>query len=63
MGGELRIILELELDGPGDAICGRLSHGSGWDMPFVGWLGLAAAIEQAMTAGLDTARKMGGDPP
>ena len=42
------VVLRLELDEDGDAIRGRVSSGQrGWTMEFVGWAGLAAAIEQA----------------
>ena len=45
MAADAPIVLRLELDGWGEAIRGRLTADSGWVMPFVGWLGLAAAIE------------------
>jgi hypothetical protein len=51
MDGEAPFVLRLELDAAGDAIQGRLTAESGWAMPFVGWLGLAAAIELATSAG------------
>jgi hypothetical protein len=50
------LVLRLELDGCGDALRGRLATDSGWTMSFVGWVGLAAAIEQAV------AEKMRGHP-
>ena len=50
MAGEASIVLRLELDDAGDAIRGRVSVESGWAMPFVGWLGLAVAIERATSA-------------
>ena len=40
------IILQLELAGRGESIHGRLSDPSGEAIPFMGWLGLAAAIER-----------------
>ena len=39
--------MRLELDDRGDAIRGRLTTESGSTLAFIGWLGLAAAIEQA----------------
>lgn len=41
------LTLELELDGAedADAIAGRLSDSAGHGTDFVGWLGLASAIE------------------
>ena len=50
MAGEASIVLRLELDDAGEAIRGRVSSESGADMPFVGWVGLAAAIERATSA-------------
>lgn len=51
MAGDTPLVLRLELDDAGEAIRGRVSTASGWDMPFVGWVGLAAAIELATSAG------------
>ena len=51
MDGEAPLVLRLELDAAGEAIQGRVTAESGWAMPFVGWLGLAAAIELATSAG------------
>lgn len=51
MAGEAPIVLRLELDDAGEAIRGRVSAESGWAMPFVGWVGLAAAIERATSDG------------
>ena len=48
MAADASIVLRLELAGTPESIHGRLSTGSDWSMPFAGWLGLAAAIEQAM---------------
>lgn len=56
MTPDVPLILRLELDGWGEAIRGRLTADSDWTMAFVGWLGLAAAIEQA------TAQKMRDEP-
>ncbi len=50
MAGEAPFVLWLELDAAGEAIEGRVTTESGWTMPFVGWLGLAAAIEVATSA-------------
>jgi hypothetical protein len=50
MAGDAPLVLRLELDDAGEAIRGRVSSESGSAMPFVGWLGLAVAIEQATSA-------------
>ena len=51
MAGQAPLVLRLELDAAGEAIQGRVTAESGWAMPFVGWLGLSAAIELATSAG------------
>ena len=51
MAGEAPLVLRLELDAAGEAIQGRVTAESGPAMPFVGWLGLAAAIELATSGG------------
>jgi hypothetical protein len=38
-------VLTLEIDTDSDPIAGRLSEGGAPDRPFVGWLGLARALE------------------
>jgi hypothetical protein len=41
------LILELE-DGEGDSLAGRITSLAGNGIQFVGWLGLAGAIEAAL---------------
>ena len=50
MAGEAPLVLRLKLDATGEAIQDRVTTESGWAMPFVGWLGPAAAIELATSA-------------
>jgi hypothetical protein len=41
-------VLTLEIDSDGDPIAGRLSEGGAPGREFVGWLGLARALELAL---------------
>jgi hypothetical protein len=41
-------VVTLEIDTDSDPIAGRLSEGGAPDRPFVGWLGLARALELAL---------------
>ena len=43
--------LRVELDPQDGSIAGRLMDGEGADRPFSGWVGLAAAIEDALQGG------------
>jgi hypothetical protein len=43
--------LTLEFDSDGDPIRGRVREGTGSEHEFVGWLGLAKALELALGAG------------
>jgi hypothetical protein len=45
MPSEIRHVLTLELEFVGDDVSGRLSDRAGDGREFVGWLGLAGAIE------------------
>jgi hypothetical protein len=54
------IVLLLEFERTGEQIAGRVCAAAGPPMPFAGWLGLAAAIEQATAAG--PIEKMRDDP-
>jgi len=60
-----KIVLRLEIDREDERIAGRLSTPSGAAVAFVGWIGLAAAIEQAMaptgTGTPDDPQKAGDD--
>jgi hypothetical protein len=44
-------VLTLEIDGGSDPIAGRLSEGGAPGRQFVGWLGLARALELALESG------------
>lgn len=46
MSGEHRIEIRLRLDGGADTLAGDLRDGA-IERPFVGWLALVAALEQA----------------
>ena len=41
-------VLTLEIDSDSDPIAGRLSEGGARGQPFVGWLGLARALEHVL---------------
>jgi hypothetical protein len=43
-------VLTLEIDTDSDPIAGRLSEGGGPGQQFVGWLGLARALELVLDA-------------
>jgi hypothetical protein len=53
------IHVRLEIERDGERIAGRLSTAEGLTVPFIGWLGLAAALEQA-TAPADPSTTAGG---
>jgi hypothetical protein len=65
-----RMILRLELEPDAEPIAGRLSGESGPAVAFIGWVGLAAAIEQALGLGRrageenegEDSRNLGADP-
>jgi hypothetical protein len=40
--------LILEIDSETDPVSGRLGEGTGPNVPFVGWLGLARALERVL---------------
>jgi hypothetical protein len=42
--------LILEIDSDTDPVSGRLGEGTGPSVPFVGWLGLARALERVLDA-------------
>jgi hypothetical protein len=44
-------VLTLEIDADSDPVAGRLSEGGAPGREFVGWLGLARALELVLEAG------------
>jgi hypothetical protein len=50
-GGARTRVLTLEIDTDSDPIAGRLSEGGAPGRQFVGWLGLARALELVLEAG------------
>jgi hypothetical protein len=51
MAEPTHVTLRLELEADAEPIAGRLSAESGLAVAFIGWVGLAAAIEQAIGLG------------
>lgn len=47
--GRPRIALELEVDLTAQPIEGTMSHAGGRPKPFVGWLGLTAALDKLLS--------------
>jgi hypothetical protein len=56
MDGDTRLTLTLALNVSIDSIYGQLSGADGEARPFVGWLGLAEAIEGAIRSAYDEHR-------
>lgn len=58
-----RIVLRLELDSERTPVSGAIALDDGERLPFVGWLGLAEALDRVLTRTGEPGRTEDGPPP